>query len=186
MVLCTQWIWPRSIFCRPDQRVKWRWWCGIIELQCSVVIVHFIFYKSSQTTPHSSPLRMRYWVSYVCSHPLIHIQTPDTAMMMLYWNMLKQHPDIYHIHTSMVEANIHKFHYSDMIMSMMASQITSVSLDNLGADQRKHQSSTLLALVRGIHWWPVNSPRKGPVAWKMFPFVWAYSGSGVMNMVIMD
>ena len=24
--------------------------------------------------------------------------------------------------------------------------------------------------VRGIHWWPVNSPHKGPVKRKMFPF----------------
>ena len=39
-----------------------------------------------------------------------------------------------------------------------------------GADQRKHQSSTSLAFVRGIHRWPVNSPRRGPVTRKMFLF----------------
>ena len=39
-----------------------------------------------------------------------------------------------------------------------------------GADQRKHQSSASLAFVRGIHRWPVNSPLKGSVTWKMFPF----------------
>ena len=38
------------------------------------------------------------------------------------------------------------------------------------ADQRKHQSSASLAFVRGIHRWPVNSPHKGPVTRKMFPF----------------
>ena len=38
-----------------------------------------------------------------------------------------------------------------------------------GTDQRKHQNSTSLAFVRGIHWWPVNSPHKGPVMRKMFP-----------------
>ena len=37
-----------------------------------------------------------------------------------------------------------------------------------GADQRKHQSSALLAFVRGIHRWPVNSPHKGPVTRKCF------------------
>ena len=46
-------------------------------------------------------------------------------------------------------------HCSDVIMSMMASQITSVSnlRSNIcsGADQRKHQSSTSLAFVRGIY-----------------------------------
>ena len=40
-----------------------------------------------------------------------------------------------------------------------------------GADQRKHQSSASLAFVRGIHRpGSVNSPHKGPVTWKMFPF----------------
>ena len=32
-----------------------------------------------------------------------------------------------------------------------------------GVHQRKHQSSALLALVKGIHRWPVDSPHKGPV-----------------------
>ena len=40
----------------------------------------------------------------------------------------------------------------------------------LGANQRKHQSSASLAFVRGIHRWPVNSPHKGPVMRKRFPF----------------
>ena len=57
---------------------------------------------------------------------------------------------------------------------MMASQITSLtvvySIIYLGADQIKHQSSVSLAFVRGIHRWPVNSPHKGPVTRKMFPF----------------
>ena len=39
-----------------------------------------------------------------------------------------------------------------------------------GTDQSKHQSSASLAFVRGIHRWPVNSPNKGPVTRKMFPF----------------
>ena len=59
-------------------------------------------------------------------------------------------------------------------MSEMASQITSVSIVcstvDSGLDQRKHQSSTPLAFVQGIHRWPVNSPHKGPVTRKMFPF----------------
>ena len=59
-------------------------------------------------------------------------------------------------------------------MSTMASQINSLrtvdSIIYLSADQRKHQSSASLAFVRGIHRRPVNSPRKGPVTRKMFPF----------------
>ena len=65
-------------------------------------------------------------------------------------------------------------HYDDVIMSGMASQITSVSIVcstvGSGEDQRKHQSSASLAFVRGIHWWPVNSPHKGPVTRKLSPF----------------
>ena len=58
-------------------------------------------------------------------------------------------------------------HYNDVIMSMMASQITRLTIVYStvysGADQRKHQSSALLAFVWGIHRWPVNSPYKGTV-----------------------
>ena len=63
---------------------------------------------------------------------------------------------------------------NDVIMSTMASQITSVSVVcstiGSGSDQRKYQSSASLAFVRGIHRWPVNSPHKRPVRRKLFPF----------------
>ena len=39
-----------------------------------------------------------------------------------------------------------------------------------GTDERKHKSPASLAFVRGIHRSPVNSPHKGPVTRKMFPF----------------
>ena len=59
-------------------------------------------------------------------------------------------------------------------MGMMASQITSLTIVYStvypGADQRKHQSSASLAFVRGFHRWSVNSPFKGPVTRKIFPF----------------
>ena len=65
-------------------------------------------------------------------------------------------------------------HYNDVIMSMIASQITSLTIVYStvysGADQRKHQSPSSLAFVWGIHRGPVNSPHKGPVTRKMFPF----------------
>ena len=54
------------------------------------------------------------------------------------------------------------FHYDDVTMSAMASQITSLTIVYStvysGPDQRKHQSSPSLAFVRGIHRGPVNSP----------------------------
>ena len=46
-------------------------------------------------------------------------------------------------------------HYDDVIMTTLASQITSLtvvySIAYSGVDQRKHQSSASLAFVRGIH-----------------------------------
>ena len=66
------------------------------------------------------------------------------------------------------------YHYSDVIMGEMASQVTSLtivySIVYSGVDQRKHQSSASLAFVRGIHRWPVNPPHKGPVTRNMLPF----------------
>ena len=65
-------------------------------------------------------------------------------------------------------------HYNDVIMSTMASQITSLTIVYSTVYscvfQRKHQISASLAFVRGIHRSPVNSPHKGPVTRKMFPF----------------
>ena len=62
--------------------------------------------------------------------------------------------------------------YNDVIMSTMASQVTSLTIVYStvysATDERKYQSS--VSLVRGIHWWPVNSPHKGPVTRKTFPF----------------
>ena len=67
-----------------------------------------------------------------------------------------------------------KFHYDDVIMTMLASQITSLtvvySIVYSGVNQRKHQSSASLAFVREIHRGPVNFPHKWPVTRKMFPF----------------
>ena len=61
--------------------------------------------------------------------------------------------------------SIEMSHYNDVIMSVMVSQITSLTIVYSpvysGADQRKHrkhQSSASLAFVWGIHRGPVNSP----------------------------
>ena len=66
------------------------------------------------------------------------------------------------------------YHYDDVIMSEIASQITSLTIVYStvlsGADQSKHQSSASLAFVWEIHRWPVNFPHKWPVTRKIFPF----------------
>ena len=99
-------------------------------------------------------------------HPMVHVDVisyprngPQTANVIWHWHY---------------QAGNLLPHYGDVIMSAMASQITSLTVvcSNVysGADQTKHQSSASLAFVRGIHRWRVNSPHKGPVTRKMFPF----------------
>ena len=78
-------------------------------------------------------------------------------------------------------------------MSAMASQIISLMIVNStvysGADKGEHQSSASLAFVWGIHRWPVNSPHKWPVTWKMFPFedviMWTYCGT-VISLILLS
>ena len=66
------------------------------------------------------------------------------------------------------------YHNNDVIMGVIASQITSLTIVYAtvysDTDQRKYQSSASLAFVRGIHRGPVNSPHKWPVTRKLFPF----------------
>ena len=66
-------------------------------------------------------------------------------------------------------------HDSDVMMSAMASQIISLTIVYStvcsGGDQMKTSKLRVAGLsVRSIHRWPVNSPQKGPVTRKMFPF----------------
>ena len=66
------------------------------------------------------------------------------------------------------------FHCGDAIMSTMASQIISLSIVCStvcsGADQRKTSKLRVTGLCVGNSPEPVNSPHKGPVTRKMFPF----------------
>ena len=84
-------------------------------------------------------------------------------------------------------------HYNDVIMGAIASQITSLTIVYStvysDADQSKHQSSTSLAFVRGIHRGPGNSPHKGPVTQKMIPFddvimVWNAKVTFILDLVM--
>ena len=60
-------------------------------------------------------------------------------------------------------------YYSDVIISKLTSQTTSIPIIYSTVDQRRHKSSASLAFVRRIHRWPGTSPHKGPVTRKMLP-----------------
>ena len=62
------------------------------------------------------------------------------------------------------------YHYNDVIISAMTSQITSLTIVYStvysGADQRKHQPSGSLAFVRGIHRWPASNAENVSIWWR--------------------
>ena len=88
---------------------------------------------------------------------------------------LRNHGDDIHVvsaYSLFVKELACRLHCNDVIMVVMASQITSLTIVYStiysGADQRKHQSSASLAFLRVIHRWPVNSSHKWPVTRKCF------------------
>ena len=85
------------------------------------------------------------------------------------------------------------FHFCDVIKTVLTSQITSLTIVYStiysGTDQRKHQSSASLAFVQGIHQSLVNSPHKGPLTRKMFPFddgIMGKIGAGLVSTVMLQ
>ena len=74
----------------------------------------------------------------------------------------------------MPKRNKDQTHYSDVIMSTMASPITGVSIVCIttcsGTDLRKLHSSASLAFVKGMHRGVGEFPHKGPVTRNIFPF----------------
>ena len=69
-----------------------------------------------------------------------------------------------------------------------------------GRTSKKRQSPHYWPFARGIHWWSVNSPHKGPVTLKMFPsgdvimicgdyylcFVWLLYGTEYQTFIFND
>ena len=94
-------------------------------------------------------------------------------MLSILWQRMIQ-LDHLHVQWWSTDQSHKSLHYDDVIMTMLASQITSLpvvcSIVYSDVNQRKHQSSASLAFVREIHRGPVNFPHKWPVTRKMFPF----------------
>ena len=98
---------------------------------------------------------------------LIHFQTSAVNAMRVLW-VLGVRLDTFLLSRLVVHQDPHN---NDVIMSAMASQITSLTIvyTTVYTVQRKHQSPAWLAFVQGIHRWLVNSPHKGHVTRKIFP-----------------
>ena len=108
-----------------------------------------------------------YYTNYSYKYPSCHF--PQHEYSKLFQAFILSIHILLYIHVSFIVA---VGHCSVVIIGAMASQFTSLmivySTVYSGADQRKHQSSALLAFLRWFHRWPMNSPHKGPVAQKMF------------------
>ena len=110
-------------------------------------------------------------VSLVHINRALQLQNKVYVITMPFSHIMTKY--MYHTCTSN-DTNTSLLHYGDVIMTRMASQITSLAIVYStvysGADQSKHQSSASLAFVWEIHRGPVNFPHKWPVTRKMFPF----------------
>ena len=109
---------------------------------------------------------------------LIHFHCSENIIQNEQWCLMKYSPvpsaTARQSNISWYWWSIMSTHYCVAIMGTVASQITSLTIVYTtvysDADQSKHQSSASLAFVWGIHRGLVNSPHKGPVTRKMFPF----------------
>ena len=119
----------------------------------SRTVFQWVNFWPSSTWIRSGNLKTKYTS---CQEVKIHKSIASRWVIPHTWNVIK------------------RVHYGDVTMSAVAYQIIFVSIVYLtvwsGTHQRKHQCSALLASVRGIHRWPVNSPQKGPATRKRFPF----------------
>ena len=106
-----------------------------------------------------------YWVTSSMTSPCFTIfRTKDCTLSSCYitTNSLQNIYDINHIalqwrHNGRDDVSNHQPY--DWLLNRLFRRI-----------QKKHESSASLAVVRGIHRWPVNSPLKWPITRKMFPF----------------
>ena len=77
---------------------------------------------------------------------------------------------MFKISPSSLQKSISFHHYGDVIMSAMASQNHQPRECLRNRLSKEASKLRITGLGRGIHRWPVNSPHKGPVTRKMFPF----------------
>ena len=132
---------------------------------------------------HSIPLYVRctvhtsvctVYIPYLCMYGVHSI--PLNKVLAFVLSYCVQNPVIF-------DRDLSRVHYSNVIMSGMASYITSASIVcwtvRSGTDQRKHKNYASLAFVRGIHLWPVDSPRKGQVTQKNVSIWWRHDAKVV-------
>ena len=111
-----------------------------------------------------------------------NIHTALLCFVLLGWSMVLQNSSVVFVHIMEVccirtGALVWLFqrHYNDVIMSTISFRSIHQPHDCLlkrlfGWRSKKTSKLPVTGLCAGIHRWPVNSPHKGPVTRKMFPF----------------
>ena len=138
------------------------------EIQIHLFFDYLLFRMCWLAGRHHS---QRLTISLACPRVTWSVKHHATACVMISGLM---HSFIFLIPLKTFWYRVNHCHYNDVIMTTIASQITSLtvvySTVYSDVDQSKHQSSASLAIVWWIHRGPVNSPHKWPVTRKMFPF----------------
>ena len=151
-----------------------------MKIQLSVQYVPICYKYYAHSRLFLGPFQYQDGVFLVCvSQPIDHFIRSTyfwkSTVFVLKWELQK----LFGCHVSYPIGSLLPVHYSNVIMSTMAFQITCVaivcSIVCSGTDKRKHQRSATLVFVREIHWWPLDCPHKGLVMLIMFPF-----GDGIM------
>ena len=147
-------------------------WSTFTDLQQDEFSIEFDFF--TQLMLITSKYSLVKWAIFF-SQPETHelgSYIRDSGTIIVFQDNITNHDLLYHSARTIRPSQNN--HHNDVIMGVMASQITSLTIVYSTfytcADQRKYQSSASLAFVWGIHRVPVNSPHKWPVTRKMFPF----------------
>ena len=146
---------------------------GVNEIQSEAYIV-FLYKRIGWLHPasirlliimlmnHLLNVMVRYWMILITIISIQLVLVFNLKYQMMYVVIPK-----HFLKMSRQLLEIFPYHYNDIILGAIASQITSLTIVYStvysDADHRKHQSPASLAFVRGIHRWPANFPHKGPV-----------------------
>ena len=165
------------------------YWLTLIPASISNYTHYKMCDEITHTFPNFKGCIIEVWelISNFIAHLTWHMITyPCVAQAHLSIRIAQFQMCNFHPHINDWYLEIFLWYYNDVIIGVIASQITSLAIVYSAvysdADQRKHHSSGSLAFVRRIHRWPVNFPHKWPVTRKMFddvimnsPNVWCQS-----------
>ena len=137
------------LWCAPNKQLNKQWWGWWFET------------LSPSLWRHRNVILLRHdWFQIIgcvlSPHPSVMHKISTYSKFVLRYHLKENHFKL-----QIVYEFLH-FHYNDVTMGSMTSQITSLTIVYSAVysdtDQRKHQSSASLAIVRGIHRhkWPVT------------------------------